>query len=279
MNLLSNWKYVNNLAHRLKGTWRVLFGEGQTLADYNTTTPLTDLGDVDAEGLSLTQAGPKLDDFSSKGGTRVLEDVIYYGLETQIQVKLKEIQRRIMKALFRGQNAAVDETQGATTSTAVDNMDFSGVAARNGTWYQIERSGVPQYGLTGVALETVTGGTALVEGTDYEVMRGQGIVRFLKARGDDIAVKISGPAMTRRVMTLDRTAAVRGMILASLWAPRASEITPRYLFRADTIVDFEESLDVPLLESAVIPVRFRSVGVPELIDFSNLTEDIEDAAL
>ena len=266
--MASVWKYVNDLTRRFRGALRVTYADGVTLATVVSTTPFTDLGNIPDGGIQ--PSSQKFEDFSSTPEGNILEGIDYTRNETVLTTKLNELGRKALELFLRAKDG-IAIVQAVLSTQAIDNMDFTTDNAVIGKWYPFLNSGVRVYRVTSVVLkETLQ--SALIEGTDYELNKATGEVRFLTAQTVDLdANTVDAAAFNVTPLELDRQTALEGVVQIEFWSKAYSLTEPRLIIRANVIIDSEEAIQITQGANAEPTLNMRSIGAPQVIDFADAT--------
>jgi hypothetical protein len=157
----------------------------------------------DIGNLVLCGFQPEKQEVSHKGSYRGVRRkdktfIIDAGLKYRLQAD--ELgPKNLMLALFG--EATTGFTQTAKSAVSGDALAFSGTAAVLGFWYPLTISGARVREITTVTIATLT------EGTDFEVDKKLGLIRFLTAQSTDRT-----PVITAAAVTASDTAALSGIV-------------------------------------------------------------------
>lgn len=178
---------VHDLDALLLATGEFKFSDGATSVADAGAKGFRDIGNLVLVGLT-----PEKQEVSHKGSYRgVRRKDKTFIIEAGLKYKLQADElgpKNLMFALFGEETTGF--TQSAQTAVSGDAFNFDTVAAVIGFWYPLTISGARVREITTVTIAT------LVEGTDFELDKKLGLIRFLTAQSVDRTPVITAPAVT-----------------------------------------------------------------------------------
>lgn len=263
---------TSTLRKRLKGTHRLLFAAGATIANY-ATIGLRDIGNV--VDLGIQPNTEKFEDFDMIGGRKVPLPPDYLSQITDFNVKVNDLGRDNLKLMLRGEDSTAI-AQAALETEAIDELDFSVDDPVEGLYYQLTNNGEAVYSITAITIddgeEPVV--VELVEGADFELIPAVGLIRFTaagvaKATGLVLNITVTAEAFSATPFEVGRAAPVDGIGMILTHVQKHSQINPAFILKPfGCYIEYEEALTITADANAESTLKVRVTNpVPEFVDF------------
>ena len=178
---------VHDLDALLLATGEFKFSPGATSVADAAAKGFRDFGNVVLIG--LTPDKQTLEHKGSYRGVRRKDKTFIIEAGLKYKLQLDELSAENMKLALFGEDTT-DFTQSSQTAQNGDAFNFDTVAPVLGRWYPLTISGARVREITTV---TISGKT---EGTDFELDKKLGLIRFLTAQSADLTPVITAPAVT-----------------------------------------------------------------------------------